>query len=98
MMKYTPDGLKVGIPKDFSGNPCSVHGRIGVHGPDDDLQLRKRAVGVVLAFGDQREGTGPLAVETHVLCERLSQSDLVTVLQERTDSGGVTGHVAWRNN
>ena len=71
-----------------------MDGRIGIHRPDDDLQLTLDASLLFWICGDEGESTNAFAVETHILREGLGESDLVTLFNEVTDGKGILGSVS----
>lgn len=86
--------VKVFIGEDGIGDTGSVKGRVGVHRSDEDLQLTLDASLLFWICGNEGESTDTFAVETHILREGLGQSDLVTLLDEVTDSERVVGGVS----
>ena len=86
--------VKVLVGEDGVGDAGAVERRVGVHRPDDDLQLTLDT-GLFLWVGcDEGEGANTFAVETHVLREGLGQSDLVTLLDEVADGESVLSGVS----
>lgn len=67
-----PLGVESGVAEDGAGNAGTVGRGVGVHGADDDLELRVDT-GLLLGVSNgQRECSSAFAIETHVLRERLS--------------------------
>jgi len=85
--------VKILIGEDGVGDTGAVEGRIGVHRSDDDLQLTLDTSLLLRISGDEGESTNAFAIETHILRERLGQSDLVALLNEVTDGERVLGGV-----
>ena len=86
--------VKVLVSEDGVGDAGAVKRRVGVHRSDEDLHLTLDT-GFFLWIGrDEGEGTNAFAVETHILRERLGQSDLVALLDEVADGEGVLGGVS----
>lgn len=55
------------VTEDGRNQPRTVHRRVRVQGPDDDLELRVD-LGLFLGRGtDKRDGAGAFTVQTHVL-------------------------------
>lgn len=52
------------VVQDFGCDAGSVNGRVGVHGADEDLDLRVYALLLLGGFGEDREGTYTLTVES----------------------------------
>lgn len=52
------------VVEDLSGEASTVDGRVGVHGADDDLQLRLDALGLLGISTNDGEDTSTLTVET----------------------------------
>lgn len=94
-------GLNLSLPlsvqfracKDGIGNSGTVQRRIGVHRPNNDLQLTVDPLLLFRVLGRKRECTNTFAVETHVLSERLAESDLVSLRNEVADGKGITGSI-----
>lgn len=84
-----PLGVELRVAENSIGDACTVDGRVGVHGANDDLKLTVNA-GLLLCVGSgQRERADALAVETHVFGEGLAESNLVALLDEVADGKGV---------
>lgn len=82
------------VAEDGAGNASAMGRRVGVHRADDNLELRVDA-GLLLGIGGgQRKGTRSLAIETHVLRERLSKSDLMTLSNKVAKRESITGDVS----
>lgn len=64
------------------GNPCAMEGRVGVVLTDNRLDLGKNLLLGVLVGADYVESTNALAIETHVLCEGLSDEHLEALVDE----------------
>jgi hypothetical protein len=82
------------VAQDRVRDAGAVDGGVGVHGADDDLQLALYAGPFIGICADEGEGSDTLAVEAHVLGERLGEGDLMSLLDEVTDGEGVAGGVA----
>lgn len=86
--------VKTFVAQDSIGNSGTVERRVRVHGSDDNLQLTFDS-GTFLGVGaDKGESTNTFTVETHVLGERLCESDLVALFDEVSDGEGVTSGIA----
>jgi len=85
--------VKVLIGEDGVGDTGAVEGRVGVRRSDEDLQLTLDASLLLRIGSDKGESTNTFTIETHVLRERLGQSDLVTLLNEVADGERVLGGV-----
>lgn len=70
------------VAQNFGHQPGTVNGRVRVHRSDQDLDLRHRTVGFVLAARDQRERSRALTIQAHVLGEALGQRNLMAIAQE----------------
>ena len=82
------------VAKNGAGNAGAMGRRVGVHRADDNLELRVDT-GLLLGIGGGHgESTRAFAIETHVLRERLSQSDLVTLSNKVAKGKGITGDVS----
>jgi hypothetical protein len=77
-----PLRVQLRVAEDRARDARAVQRRVGVHRPDHDLQLALDARALLGVRGDERERTDALAVETHVLRERLAERDLVTLAHE----------------
>ena len=86
--------VKVLVSEDGVGDAGAMEGRIGVHRPDDDLQLALYASLLLRIGGDEGESANPFAVEAHVLREGLGESNLVTLLNEVADGKRILGSVS----
>lgn len=84
-----PLGVQLGVVQDGRDNAGSVDGGVGVHGADDNLDLRVDTGPLLGRRGDQREGSGTLTIETHVLGKGLGEGNQVTVLDELAESIGI---------
>lgn len=82
------------VPEDGADEARAVDGRVGVEGADDDLDLRVDALALVGVGAHDREGADALAVEAHVLCERLAEHDLVALRDKVPEREGVVRRVA----
>lgn len=81
------------VVQNLRGNAGTVNWGVRVQWADEDLDLRVNALLLVGRLADDGESTNTLAVETHVLGERLSQAGAETLLDEVTESEGVLGGV-----
>lgn len=86
--------VKIHIGEDGVGYAGAMEGRVGVHRSDNDLQLALYAGPLLRVGGNEGEGANTFAVETHVLCEGLGESDLVTLVDEMADGEGILGSVS----
>lgn len=99
----SPLGIETLIAKDGVGNTSTVARGVRVHGTDDNLELRVDTSLLLRIGGGQRKSADTLAVETHVLGERLSDSNLMAFFNEyaygirvavgRTGGEALVGHV-----
>jgi hypothetical protein len=55
--------VQCGVVQNRAGDACAVHGRVGVQGAHEDLDLRVDALGFFGGGGDDGEGADALAVE-----------------------------------
>lgn len=81
--------VELGVAEDGAGDAGTVDGRVGVHGADENLELGVDALALILVGADKREGTNTLTVETHVLGERLAESNLLALLNKVADGKGI---------
>jgi len=81
------------VVQNLRGNACTVNWRVRVQWADENLDLRVNALLLVGRLADDGEGTNTLAVETHVLGERLSQAGAEALLDEVAESEGILGGV-----
>ena len=86
--------VQLGAAEDGGGDAGTVDGRVGVQRTDEDLELRVDALLLLGVGGDEREGSNTLAVETHVLGERLAQGNVVALLDKVAHGKGVLVGVA----
>lgn len=56
--------VQLGVVQDSGSNTGAVDGGVGVHGADDDLDLRVEALDLLGVLADNREDTSTLTVET----------------------------------
>lgn len=89
-----PLSSQSGIVQYFRGNASTVNGWVRVEGANDDLDLRHDLGRLVLISTGQGEGTHTLAVEAHVLGERLGQGHLMAFVDEQSQSAGIAINVA----
>ena len=80
------------IVEDLRSDAGTVNGRVGVQWADQDLDLGVDALLLLGRLADDGEGTNTLAVETHVLGERLGNGDLVTLSNKVTKSKSIPGN------
>jgi hypothetical protein len=81
--------VKSGVVHDGGGDASTVDGRVRVEGTNENLDLRLNALLLLGVLANEREGTDALTVQTHVLGERLAQSDVVALLNEVAGSEGI---------
>lgn len=84
----------------------SLYWRVGVHRPDQNLQLTVNSSLFLLVGTNQTERSDTFTVQTHVLCETLAQGDREalfdkvsngeSVVLEDTGSETLVGHVEER--
>ena len=91
---FVPLGLELGITQDSLDNTSTVERRVGPEGTGSNLQLRDNTGLLFLGGTDDRGSTATFTVETEVLGEGLSKTDLVTLFNEVTDSESITFHIA----
>lgn len=77
------------VGHDQRRNSGAVHRWVRVHRADDNLQLRQNLGRLLLAATDHGESTNSLAVQAHVLGERLRQHNLVSILDEHANGRGI---------
>lgn len=89
-----PLSVESRVAQDLAGDTSTMGRRVGVHGSDDDLELAVDT-GLLLRVGNgQGERSGTLAVETHVLGERLRDSNLMALCNKVADSESISRDVA----
>lgn len=81
--------VQSGVVHDGGSDASTVDGRVGVEGTDEDLDLRLNALLLLGVLANEREGTDTLTVQTHVLGERLAESDVVALLDEVAGSESI---------
>jgi len=85
-----PLGIELGVAEDGIGNTSAVSGRVRVHGTDDNLELTVNT-GLFFGIGSyEGEGANTLAVQAHVLSERLGEGDLVSLGHKVAHGKGIT--------
>jgi hypothetical protein len=83
--------LRVG--KNGASNTSTVERWVGVHRADNDLQLALYTSLLLCVGGHDGECTNTLAIETHVLGERLAQRNLVALRDKVAGSKSISGDV-----
>lgn len=78
-----------GVAQDLARDACAVDRWVGVERADQDLDLRIHSLLLLGAVGYNAECAHSLAVETHVLGERLGECKAVALLDEESDWVGV---------
>mmetsp|Transcript_36322 Transcript_36322/g.92813 ORF Transcript_36322/g.92813 Transcript_36322/m.92813 type:complete len:398 (+) Transcript_36322:1012-2205(+) len=77
--------LQRGVAQDLGHNERAVQRGVGVGGAGDGLELALHSRGLRRILANHRQASDALAVQAHVLCVRLAQSNLVPILQEDLD-------------
>lgn len=75
--------VQLRVAKDLAGDASAVDGRVGVERAHEDLDLRVDSLLLLGAVGHHAERADSLAVQTHVLGERLRQRQTVALLDEQ---------------
>lgn len=78
-----------GRVEDLGRDARAVDGRVRVHGAHQNLDLRVDALGLGRVGAHEREGADALAVEAHVLGERLRQRNVVALGDKVAHGKGV---------
>ena len=84
-----PHGGELSVTEDGVDDTSAMNGRVGVDGPGNLLDAAHHDVLLGSAVGDNREGTGTLAVKAEVLSEGLEKHDVVGVLLEELEGVAV---------
>mmetsp|Transcript_5542 Transcript_5542/g.14167 ORF Transcript_5542/g.14167 Transcript_5542/m.14167 type:complete len:234 (-) Transcript_5542:760-1461(-) len=79
-----PLGREALIAEDAADDARAVHGRVGVHRPDEHLKLTLHALCLIPVRADHREHAHALAVQPEVLGKRLAERHPVASLTEES--------------
>jgi len=86
--------VQLGRIEDLGSDAGAVDRGVGVHGADQYLDLRVNTFALLCALTHDGESTDALAVQAHVLGERLGQTDVVALLNEVAHREGILVDVA----
>jgi len=81
-----PIGPQFSIPQNLTDNSSPIDGRIRIHSPNQNLNLRHNFIGLLFTIGNNGKSTSSFSVEPHVFCIALSQSNLMAFLDEKANS------------